>query len=308
MTPKNNDIPPKTICGSCAIIGPTNAGKSTLMNTILGTKVSIVSRKVQTTRCRIQGIYSKNNVQIIFVDTPGLFNAKQVLDHAMLREVWQTLDETDAVLLIVDASAKNGLPEQAIAKLAKRKNPDQPIFLALNKCDEVHPKEKLLKLAGHAMTLLPFTAVFMITGKNGDGVDDVIKTITQHLPEGPFLYPEDQVTDIPDAFQMAEITREHVFDRLHQELPYNIMVDTTKVEDAEDGSITIHQDILVMREQHKAMVIGKGATTLKQIGAAARHDLEHMYDTRVHLFLNVRVEENWATKESFLMRSGLMRF
>ncbi len=300
--------PVATRCGSCAIIGATNAGKSTLMNYLVGAKVSIVSRKVQTTRCRINGIYTDETAQIIFVDTPGLFDPRRALDRAMIDEVWNTLYDVDMVLVLVDAAAAPVPPDfQYLDEIIKRRRVDQPIFLALNKCDAVHPKDKLMALAKSYQDHIAFSQIFMISGQKGDGLRDLLDGLIHHLPTAPFLYPEDTVTDIPSMLMAAEITREQIFDRLHQELPYQTMVETTALTHDESGSVTIHQNIIVGRDGHKGIVIGKGGTTLKQIGASARHHMTDIFERRVHLFLHVIVDPKWDQKVERLRLSGLLR-
>ena len=297
----------KTRCGSCAILGVTNAGKSTLMNKLVGSKISIVSRKVQTTRCRLTGILSDELSQIIFVDTPGLFDAKRPLERAMIDEIWRVLYDVDMILLLVDAEGSKSPPDfRPIAGILERRRSDQPILLALNKCDAVHPKEKLLDLAHAYNDHHPFAETLMISGRRGDGVEELLTAIRKYLPDGPFLYPDDQMMDIPLALMAAEMTREQIFDRLHQELPYQIMVETTDFVDEEDGSVTIRQNVIVSRDNHKGMVIGKGGTTLKQIGARARHEISQAFDQPVHLFLQVVVDEKWEQKAERLRRGGLL--
>ena len=295
-----------TRCGYCAIIGATNAGKSTLMNELIGSKVSIVSRKVQTTRCRITGIYSEGSNQIVFVDTPGLFNAKRPLERAMIDEVWRSLYDVDMILLLVDAVTADVPPDFTnLDMILKKRRPDQPIILALNKCDAVHPKEKLMALARDYNAHHAFDETLMIAGEKGDGVDDLVKAIARHLPESPFFYPEDMVTDIPMMLMSAEITREQIFDRLHDELPYHIMVETTEFNQEIKGEVTIRQNVIVGRDSHKGMVIGKGGATLKQIGSRARKAMEDIFERRVHLYLQVVLEENWDQKAQRLRASGM---
>lgn len=297
----------KTFCGSCAILGATNAGKSTLLNTLVGSKISIVSRKVQTTRCRLTGILSNDTHQIILVDTPGLFDPKRPLERAMIDEVWRVLFDVDMLLLLVDAQSAKLPPDVThLNQILKRRRDDQPFLLALNKCDVVHPKEKLLALAEAYNDQHRFDETLMISGERDQGIDTLIAAIHKHLPTGPFLYPAEQVTDIPLILMSAEITREQVFDRLHQELPYQTMVETTQFLAEEDGSHTVHQNIIVGRDNHKGMVIGKGGATLKQIGQSARLQMEEIFESRVHLFLHVVVDEKWDQKAERLRRGGLL--
>lgn len=299
---------PETRCGSIAILGAPNAGKSTLMNAIIGSKVSIVSRKVQTTRCRVTGIFSETSTQIIFVDTPGLFEARKPLERAMVDEVWRALYDVDVLLLLIDAvTVKNPPDFVQLDKILARKRGDQPLLLALNKIDEVTPRARLLDMAAAFNDHYAFAHTLMISAKTTNGVRDLVGAITTHLPLGPHLYPEDQVTDIPLALLSSEVTREQIFDRLHEELPYQIMVETTAFEqDDAKKDITIHQNIIVARDNHKGMVIGKKGQTLKQLGASARHALEDIFERRVHLFLHVIVDERWQEKAERLRSGGLM--
>ncbi len=293
-------------CGYVAIVGPTNAGKSTLMNALLGQKVSIVSRKVQTTRCRINGVYTRDDTQIIFVDTPGLFDPKRPLERAMVDQVWRVLYDVDVILLVIDAEAARVPPDLTALKsiLAKRRA-DQPFLLALNKCDQVHPKDKLMALAAAYQAAHSFDAVLMIAGEKGDGLDDLVTALAARLPEGPFFYPPDQMSDLPTKIMAAEATREHLFDRLHEELPYQMMVETVSIDQQDKRNTIIDQNIIVARDNHKGMVIGKGGATLKQIGSAARRDLEEMFGTHVRLNLHVVVDEKWMTRPARLMAGGL---
>lgn len=296
-----------TKSGYCAIIGATNAGKSTLMNAIIGQKVSIVSRKVQTTRCRINGVLTQDDTQIVFVDTPGLFDPKRPLERAMIDEVWGVLHDVDIILLLVDSTNPKSFNDfSALDNILKRCRDDQPLLLALNKCDAVHPKSKLMDLASVYNARHTFDETLMIAGGKGDGVDDVIAGIKKYLPIGPFYYPEDQATDMPTALMAAEITREQVFDRLHQELPYFTMVEPVGLERDDTGAMTIHQNIIVGRDNHKGMVIGKGGVTLKQIGASARAAMEDSFGTRVHLYLHVIVDDKWDQKAARLQAGGLL--
>jgi GTPase len=296
-----------TKCGLCAIIGAPNAGKSTLLNRLIGSKISIVSRKVQTTRCRINGIWTEGANQIVFVDTPGLFDPKKPLEKAMVDEVWRVLYDVDLVLVLIDAESARTPPDMTmIDRILDRKRDDQPLLLGLNKCDAVHPKEKLLLLAEAYNQHHKFAETLMISGTRGDGIDTLTEAIARHLPSSPFFYPEDQTTDVPLMLMAAEITREEIFDRLHQELPYQIMVDTESMEEDEKGATVINQTIIVSRDGHKGIVIGKGGITLKQIGSAARSQLEKIFDTRVHLFLRVIVDEKWDQKVERLRRGGML--
>jgi GTP-binding protein Era len=280
-----------TRCGFVALIGAPNAGKSTLLNTLVGTKVAIVSPKVQTTRSRVLGILTEGQAQVIFVDTPGIFKPKRRLDRAMVAAAWAGAAEGDLVLLLVDAS-KKGVREETrdiIAKLAQTK---RQAILILNKIDAVR-REILLALAAELNTSGVFTDTFMISALTGDGVQDLRTSLAERLPEGPWLFPEDQVSDMPMRLLAAEITREKLFLRLQQELPYAVAVETEDWEEQADGSVRIAQVIYVQRPGQKAIVLGQGGQMIKAIGTAARLELEEITEQRVHLSLFVKVRENW---------------
>jgi GTP-binding protein Era len=280
-----------TRCGFVAVIGATNAGKSTLVNRLVGTKVSIVSRKVQTTRSVVRGIVMHGRSQVIFVDTPGIFRPKRRLDRAMVDTAWSGAKDADLVVFLVDSL--KGLDEENRELLARLANVPHPKVLALNKVDAI-AREKLLALAAEANEAVKFAATFMISALNGDGVDDLLAFLAGAVPEGPWLYPEDEVSDLPLRNLAAEITREKIFDRLHQELPYAITVETEKWTEQKDGSVRIEQTIYVERDGQKKIVIGKGGETIKGISMAARTEIARLAEQPVHLFLFVKVRENWT--------------
>ena len=294
--------PAESRCGFVAIVGPTNAGKSTLLNRQVGAKVAIVSHKVQTTRTRITAITLLEQTQIIFVDTPGIFEPKRRLDRAMVAAAWAGADDADVVVLLIDA--KRGLDAAAEGTIARLKESRRPILLVLNKVDLVRP-ERLLELTAAANARLSFAATFMISALSGDGVEDLKADIAARLPKGPWHYPEDQLADVPMRQLAAEITREKLFERLHQELPYHSTVETEKWTEKADGSVRIDQVIFVEREGHKGIVLGRNGATAKAIGAASRHDLEKILERRVHLFLFVKVRPAWTDDPERYREMGL---
>ncbi|MDR6291211.1 MULTISPECIES: GTPase Era [Inquilinus] len=280
-----------TRCGFVALIGAPNAGKSTLLNTLVGTKVAIVSPKVQTTRSRVLGILTEGQAQVIFVDTPGIFKPKRRLDRAMVAAAWAGAAEGDLVLLLVDAS-KKGVREETRGIIEKLAQTKRQAILILNKIDAVR-REILLALAAELNASGVFTDTFMISALTGDGVQDLRTSLAERLPEGPWLFPEDQVSDMPMRLLAAEITREKLFIRLQQELPYAVAVETEDWEEQADGSVRIAQVIYVQRPGQKAIVLGHGGQMIKAIGTAARLELEEITEQRVHLSLFVKVRENW---------------
>jgi GTP-binding protein Era len=295
-------------CGFCAIIGAPNAGKSTLINALVGSKVAIVSPKVQTTRMPVRGIAIAGETQIIFVDTPGIFRPKRRLDRAMVTSAWSGAEEADAVLLIVDA---NDLDERAPAArdtmailegLKERKG--RKTALVLNKIDGMK-RTDLLPLVEKFHAQAIFEDVFLISALKGEAVPDVASWVAARMPEGPWLYPEDQAADIPSRLLAAEVTREKIYLRLHDELPYASAVETEKWEERKDGSVRIDQVIYVQREGQKAIVLGKGGQTIKKIGELARTELEELFGRRVHLFLFVKVREDWAENSEHYKEIGL---
>jgi GTP-binding protein Era len=292
-----------TRCGFCAIIGAPNAGKSTLVNALAGAKVSIVSHKVQTTRSRLRAIVVVEQSQIIFVDTPGIFTPKRKLDEAMIEGAWAGAAGADAVILLSDA--RRGLDDGALAIIEGLKKNGIGAFLALNKIDLVKP-ETLLELAASFNAAFPFGETFMISALTGSGVEKLRDRLAALMPEGPWLYAEDQIADVPLRFLAAETTREKLYGRLHEELPYASTVETEKWEDRKDGSVRIDQVIYVERESQRKIVLGKGGQTIKALGQAARLELEKALERRVHLFLFVKVRENWTKDPERLRAMGLL--
>jgi GTP-binding protein Era len=298
----------KTRAGFVAVVGAPNAGKSTLVNALVGSKVSIVSPKVQTTRMRVIGIAmadlgDEERAQVVLVDTPGIFRiAKRRLERAMVAAAWQGADDADLVALVVDA--ERGVGEETRAIVERLKESKAPRYLVLNKIDLV-PREKLLALTAELNAMIPFERTFMVSALKNDGVADILTTLAAALPEGPFLYPEDQAADLPLRLLAAEVTREQVFLQLHQELPYEAAVETDKWEERKDGGVRIEQTIHVQREGQRAIMLGKGGTRIKQIGARARHELGQMLERPVHLFLHVKVSERWAENPEHYRSIGL---
>lgn len=291
-----------TRCGFVAIIGAPNSGKSTLLNTLAGYKLAIVSHKVQTTRSRVRAIIVEGCSQIIFVDTPGIFLPRRRLDEAMVNSAWEGATDADVVLLMVDA--RTGLTEDVNRIAEKLKGSPSRQVLVLNKVDVIK-RERLLVLAGELNELCPFEQTFMISASTGDGVDEMKRKLAEMMPGGPWLYPEDQLSDIPQRLIASEITREKIYERLHQELPYASTVETEKWEERPDGSVRIEQVIFVERENQRKIVLGKGGQVIKEIGSLAREELSAMLDRKVHLFLFVKVRENWATDPERLRAMGL---
>ncbi|HVZ13856.1 MAG TPA: GTPase Era [Bauldia sp.] len=285
------EAPQPTRAGFVALIGAPNAGKSTLINRLVGSKVAIVSHKVQTTRSTIRGIVMAGQTQIVFVDTPGIFRPRRRLDRAMVDTAWGGARDADVVALLIDAAA--GITEDVRGTLAGLKEIAQPRLLVLNKIDAI-AREALLGLAAEANGLVPFERTFMISALTGDGVPDLVAYLETRLPEGPWLYPEDEISDVPLRQMAAEITREKLFEWLHQELPYQATVETDEWREQKDGSVRIQQTIFVERDSQKKIVIGAGGATIKAISMAARKEIAAMAETPVHLFLFVKVRENWA--------------
>ncbi|MBW8855097.1 MAG: GTPase Era [Bradyrhizobium sp.] len=287
----SGEAPSATRCGFVALIGAPNVGKSTLVNALVGAKVTIVSRKVQTTRALIRGIVIENNSQIILVDTPGIFLPKRRLDRAMVSTAWSGAHDADLVCVLLDAKA--GIDEEAEAILTKVASVKHEKILVINKVDLVQ-REKLLALAQAANERMAFAKTFMIAAISGDGVDDLRHTLAEIVPPGPFLYPEDQMSDAPMRQLAAEITREKIFRKLHQELPYQSTVETDKWEERKDKSVRIEQTIFVERESQRKIVLGAGGATIKSIGADSRKEIGEILGVPVHLFLFVKVRENWS--------------
>jgi GTP-binding protein Era len=288
-----------TRAGFVAVIGAPNAGKSTLVNALVGQKVAIVSAKAQTTRSRLMGIAIHGEAQILLVDTPGIFEPKRRLDRAMVAAAWTGAQDADLILLVIDASQP--IRDEIIGGLEKR---EHPLFLALNKIDLVK-KDKLLGLSADLTARLNPEKVFMISATEGDGVPDLKQALADAMPEGPWLYPENEVSDATDRMIAAELTREQLYNQLHQELPYASVIETESWEDRPDGSAVIRQQIIVERESQKAIVIGKGGRRLKAIGAAAREEISHHLGRPVHLFLHVKVEPKWGEDRALYREIGL---
>jgi GTP-binding protein Era len=294
--------PSETRCGFVALIGAPNVGKSTLVNALVGSKVTIVSRKVQTTRALIRGIVIEDNAQIILVDTPGIFSPKRRLDRAMVSTAWSGAHDADLVCVLLDAKA--GVDEEADAILNKLATVRHPKILVLNKIDLI-PREKLLALAQAANDRMKFEHTFMISALSGDGVDDLRKTLAKMVPPGPFHYPEDQMSDAPLRHLAAEITREKIYRQLHQELPYQSTVETDSWTERNNKSVRIEQTIFVERESQRKIVLGKGGATIKSIGADSRKEIAEILGVPVHLFLFVKVRENWGDDPDRYREMGL---
>ena len=292
----------QTRAGFVAVIGAPNAGKSTLVNALVGQKVAIVSPKAQTTRARLMGIAIEGPAQVLLVDTPGIFQPRRRLDRAMVAAAWTGAQDADLILFVIDAAAGlNAEAERIIASLDERQH---PLVLVLNKIDLLKKSDLLALSAGLTERLKPDT-VFMISASQGDGVSDLKAALAAAMPEGPWLYPEDEVSDATDRMVAAELTREQIVNQLHQELPYATAVETETWEDRPDGSTAIRQQILVERDSQKAIVIGKGGRRLKAIGAAARAEIAEHLGRPVHLFLHVKVNPRWDEDRGLYRDIGL---
>ncbi len=296
-----------TRCGFVALIGAPNAGKSTLINALVGEKVSIVTRKAQTTRSTVRGVLMKGEAQIVLVDTPGLFAPKRRLDRAMVASAWGAAADADALALLIDARKEAAAPtlsDETAAILTTLAKSKKPKFLLLNKIDLVE-RPKLLALAARLNEALAFDETFMISAATGDGLDRLVERLAAVLPEGPWLYPEDQITEAPIRSLAAEITREKLTERLHDELPYQATVETDSWKDLPNGEARIEQTVFVTRESHRKIVIGEGGRTIKAIGSAARKDIAEAHGANVHLFLHVKVRENWLDDPERYRAMGL---
>lgn len=291
-----------TRAGFVALIGAPNAGKSTLLNALVGSKVSIVSRKVQTTRALVRGIAIEGEAQLVFVDTPGLFQPKRRLDRAMVTSAWGGAGDADVVALLLDV--RKGLDEENEAIFTRLPEFRQPKVLVLNKIDVIE-RSKLLDLAADLNGRLTFAHTFMVSALTGDGITDLRRQLGAMMPPGPWLYPEDQISDAPLRMLAAEITREKIYDRLHEELPYRSTVETDQWQQRPDGSVRIEQTIFVERESQRKIVLGKAGQTIKAIGQAARKDIAEIAEAPVHLFLFVKVRENWADDPERYREMGL---
>ncbi len=291
-----------THCGFVALLGAPNAGKSTLMNSLVGSKISIVTHKVQTTRTRFIGIALHKDSQLIFVDTPGIFAPRKRLERAMVSAAWAGASDADVIVLLVDAERR--VDENTRRIIDGLKETGQKAILAINKIDAIR-RDSLLGLSEELNEIGDFSETLMISALKGDGLEDLMETIVKYLPKGPWLYPEDQMTDITERMLAAEVTREKFFLRLHEELPYAATVETESWQEKKDGSVRIEQVIYVERETQKAIVIGKGGRSLKEIGKMARAELEEMLDRRVHLFIFVKVRKNWSDDRERYANMGL---
>ena len=316
MTEPQDTAPTQQKAGFAAIIGAPNAGKSTLVNRLTGTKVSIVTQKVQTTRFPVRGIALYGDAQIVLVDTPGIFSPRRRLDRAMVASAWGGADEADAVVHLVDAAShiaaqgKEGTPadrrsaEDTETIISALKESGKKVILALNKIDGMR-RDTLLALSQELFETGVYSEVFMISALSGDGVDDLGRRLAEMMPEGPWLYPADQSADVPLRVLAAEITREKVYLRVHEELPYSAAVETTSFEERPDGSARIEQTIYVERDSQRPIVLGKGGQTLKWIGQKAREELTELLDRPVHLFLTVKVDPKWQDSRALYAQFGL---
>jgi GTPase len=301
-------------CAVVAVLGAPNAGKSTLVNRLVGAKVAAVTQKVQTTRALVRGIAMLNEVQLVLIDTPGVFAPKKRLERAMVAAAWSALEGADAIVHVVDAAAHvprekvGGADLHAIEDTANiaamLKKRETPAILALNKIDGV-ARPALLQITTAMVEQGLYTDVFMISAKKGDGVDDLERTLAERAPVSPWLFPEDQTMDAPSRVLAAEITREKAFLRLHEELPYELMVETESWEERKDGSVKIDQILFVARESQRKIAIGAKGQSIKTIGELARKEMEAAFDRRVHLFLHVKVAENWTEERALYQRLGL---
>ncbi len=291
-----------TRCGLVAVLGAPNAGKSTLVNALVGQKVAIVSPKAQTTRARLMGIAIEGDAQLLLVDTPGIFAPHRRLDRAMVKAAWEGAEDADRLVLVIDAAAKVGARVEDM--LQGVENRPEPKILVLNKVD-IAKKEDLLILATKLAERLKPETIFMVSATTGDGVQDLKKHLAATMPESPWHFPEDQLSDVTDRMVAAELTREQLYHQLHAELPYSSAVATEKWEDRKDGSTVIHQQILIERDSQKAIVLGKGGSRLKAIGQAAREEIAEHLGRKVHLFLHVKVNPRWDEDRSIYRDIGL---
>ena len=289
-------------CGFVAVVGAPNAGKSTLVNALVGQKVAIVTPKAQTTRARLMGIAIAGEAQILLTDTPGIFEPRRRLDRAMVAAAWGSAQDADLIALVVDASS--GITRGVGALVDRLKDRPEPKLLVLNKVDLV-AKEKLLTLAAQLGARAAFERIFMISAATGDGVADLKTALAARVPEGDWHFPEDQVSDASDRMTAAEITREQLYHQLHAELPYASAVETEKYEERKDGSVAIHQQILVARDSQKAILLGKGGTRIRAIGEAARREVAAALGRKVHLFLHVKVNPKWEEDRGLYREIGL---
>jgi len=289
-------------CGFVAVVGAPNAGKSTLVNALVGQKVAIVSPKAQTTRTRLMGVAIAGEAQILLIDTPGIFAPRRRLDRAMVAAAWGGAQDADLIALVVDA--KTGFSTRIEEMLDTLKSRSEPKILVLNKVD-VTPKEQLLTLTARLGERLDFEQIFMVSAVTGDGIADLKSALATRMPEGPWHFPEEQVSDATDRMLAAEVTREQLYLQLHAELPYASAVETEKYEERKDGSVAIHQQILVGRDTQRAIVLGKRGARIRAIGEAARTQLAELLGRKVHLFLHVKVKPDWEEDRALYQDIGL---
>lgn len=293
-----------TKCGFVAIVGAPNAGKSTLLNRMTGAKLSIVSPKAQTTRFRVLGILMRGPSQVLLVDTPGIFKPKRRLDRAMVAAAWTGAHDADTILLLVDAKAGLTDSVREIAERLRDRQATQSVWLVLNKADLVSPGQ-LLPLVAGLNALVPFSETYMVSAATGDGVNELMDALAATVPEGPWLYPEDDLTDLPDRLLAAEIVREQIFLQTHEEVPYAATVETESFQERKDGSVRIEATVYVARANHKAILIGAKGARIRDIGAKARAQLAHLLERPVHLFLNVKERAGWDEEGARLRAIGL---
>jgi GTP-binding protein Era len=289
-------------CGLVAVVGAPNAGKSTLVNALVGQKVAIVSPKAQTTRTRLMGLAIHGETQILLLDTPGIFDPRRRLDRAMVAAAWGGAQDADLIALVIDAS--RGFSDRIEGMLDTLRNRSEPRILILNKVD-IAAKESLLILAAQLNDRILFEQTFMVSATTGDGIADLKQALAARMPEGPWHFPEEQVSDATDRMVAAEVTREQLYLQLHAELPYASAVETEKYEERKDGSVVIHQQILVARPTQRAIVLGKGGARIKAIGAAAREQIGELLGRKVHLFLHVKVKPDWEEDRDIYREIGL---
>ncbi|TDN78414.1 GTPase Era [Stakelama pacifica] len=289
-------------CGLVAVVGAPNAGKSTLVNAMVGQKVAIVSPKAQTTRARLMGIAMEGDTQLLLVDTPGIFDPRRRLDRAMVAAAWEGADGADAIALVIDG--RRGLGPKVMALVETLKNRREPKIAIFNKVD-IADKPKLLDHAAALNEALAFEETYFVSAQTGDGVPELKAALAARMPEGPWHFPEDQVSDATDRMIAAEVTREQLYHQLHAELPYASAIETERYTEREDGSIEIHQQILVERDTQRAIVLGKGGSRIKEIGAKARAELQELMGVRVHLYLHVKVRPNWEEDRDLYREIGL---
>lgn len=293
-------------CGYVALLGAPNAGKSTLLNQLVGQKIAIVSPKPQTTRSRILGIALKDQAQILFLDTPGLFSGKKALEKAMLGAAWLGADDADIILLVVDSTRRQ--PDEAaraVIERVKKYEQQKPLWLVINKVDAATNKARLLPITQALHAHYNFAETFMVSAQTGEGVKALVDKLAGAMPQGPWLYDADAISDMPQRLQAAEMTREQLYLQLDQELPYSATVETDAWEHFDNGAVKITQSIIVERDGQKAIIIGKGGTRLKELGAAARAEMEKAFGQTIHLFLHVTVKENWQDSQDYYDSRGL---